>query len=69
MTDLIPANLLATLRALDASISADLSLVGESLAEQRRQAQAATKRRKRDAARYALGGHSRCSDSSGWTTP
>jgi hypothetical protein len=48
--------LLATLDALYGPISSELSFVEDSIAEQRRQAHAATKRRKRDAARYALGG-------------
>ena len=56
MKNFDPARLLATLDALHGSISSELTLVEDSIAEQRRQAHAATKRRKRDAARYALGG-------------
>lgn len=56
MKNFDPARLFATLDALHGSISSELTLVEDSIAEQRRQAHAATKRRKRDAARYVLGG-------------
>ena len=56
MENFDPTRLLVTLEALQGSISSELSLVEDNIAEQRRQAHAATKRRKRDAARYVLGG-------------